>query len=73
MKISPTKTEVLHLLRNSDQCSLQVSRASLKQVEKLKYLRVVFTSDRRQDEELNIRMGKASAVIRALQYSVVMK
>jgi len=45
IKISTAKTEVLHLLRNPDQCSLQVSGASLKQVG------VVFTSDRRQGEE----------------------
>jgi len=38
MKISTTKTEVLHLSRNPDQCSLQVSRVSLR--EKLKYLGV---------------------------------
>jgi len=28
----------------------------------------VFTSDGRQEEELDTRMGKASAVMRALQY-----
>jgi len=71
MKISTTKTEVLHLSRNPDQCSLQVNGASLKQVEKYKYLEVVFTSDGKQDEELDTRMGKASVVMRALQYSVV--
>jgi len=42
-------------------------------VEKFKYLEVVCTSDGRQDEELDTRIGKASAVLRALQYSVVMK
>ena len=47
--------------------------ATLKQVEKLKYLGVAFTSDGRQDEELDTRIGKASAVMRALHYSVVIK
>ena len=73
MKISTSKTEVLHLSRKPNQCSLQVSGVSLKQVEKFKYLGVAFTSDGRQDEELDIRMGRASAVVRALQHSVVMK
>ena len=45
------KTEVLHLSRNPDQCKLQVNGATLKQVEKLKYLGVTFTSDGRQDDE----------------------
>ena len=47
--------------------------ATLKQVEKFKYLGVAFTSAGRQDEELDTRIGKASAVMRALHYSVVMK
>ena len=38
MKKSTAKTEVLHFLRNPDQCVLQVNRATLKQVEKFKYL-----------------------------------
>ena len=64
-KISTAKTEVLHLSRNPDQCVLQVNGATLKQVEKFKYLGVTFTSDGRQDEELDTRIGKASAVMRA--------
>ena len=45
MKINTAKTEVLHLSTNPDQCVLQVNGATLKQVEKLKYLGVAFTSD----------------------------
>ena len=73
MKISTAQTEVLHLSRNPDQCVLQVNGVTLKQVEKFKYLGVAFTSDGRQDEELDTRIGKASAVMRALHYSVAMK
>ena len=73
MKISTAKTEVLYLSRNSDLRVLQVNRATLKQVEKFKYLGIAFTSDGRQDEELDTRIGKASAIMRALHYSVVMK
>ena len=73
MKISTAKTEVLDLSRNPDLCVLQVNGATLKQVEKFKYLGVACTSDGRQDEELDTRIGKASAVMRALHYSVVMK
>ena len=65
MKISTVKTEVLHLSRNPDQCVLQVNGATLKQVEKFKYLGVAFTSDGKQDEELDTRIGKASAVMPA--------
>ena len=42
-------------------------------VEKFKYLGIAFTSDGRQDEKLDTRIGNASAVMQALHYSVVMK
>ena len=57
--------EVLHLSRNPDQCVLQVNGATLNHVETFKYLGVAFASDERQDEELDTRIGKASAVMRA--------
>ena len=73
VKISSIKTEVLHLSRNPDQCVLQMSGATLKEVEKFKYLGVAFTSDGSQNEELYTQIAKASAVLRALHYLVVMK
>ena len=42
MKISTSKTEVLHFSRNPVRCSLQLCGISLKQVEKFKYLVVAF-------------------------------
>ena len=45
IKISTSKTEVLHISRNSVQCSLQVGKVPLKQVEKFKYLEIAFTSN----------------------------
>ena len=54
MKMNNFKTEVLHLSRNPVQCSLQVGGVSLKLVEKFKYLGVAFTSDGKQDEELDV-------------------
>ena len=73
MKISTAKTEVHHFSRNPDQYVLQVKGATLKQVERFKYLGVAFTSGGRQDEKLDTRISRASAVMRALHYSVVMK
>ena len=73
MKISISKSEVIHLSRNPVQCSLRVDGGSLKQVEKFKYLEVALTSDGRQDKELDVRSGKASAVMRALHHSIVLK
>ena len=73
IKISTAKTEVFRLSRNSDQSLLQVNGATLKQLEKFKFLGVTFMSDGRQDEELDTRIDKASSVMRALLYLVVMK
>ena len=73
MKISTAKTKILYLSRNHDQYVLQENGATLKWVEKFTYLGVAFTSDRRQDEELDTRIGKASAVMRALHYLVILK
>ena len=53
MKVKISKTELLHFSRNSVQCSLQVGRVSLNLVEKFNYVWVAFTSDRRQDKELD--------------------
>ena len=73
IKISTAKIKVLHFSENPHQCVLQVNGATLKQVERFKYLGVAFTSDGRQDEELDAQIAKTSAVMRALHYSVVMK
>ena len=48
---------------------LRVGSVSLKQIEKLKCLGVAFASDGRQDEEFDVRSGKASALMRALHHS----
>jgi len=43
---------------------LQVSGSTLQQMEKFKYLGVVFTSDGRWSEEIDTRIGKATAYLR---------
>ncbi|CAM1299744.1 Uncharacterised protein r2_g968 [Pycnogonum litorale] len=73
MKISVAKTETLLLSRRPGQCTLHVSGVSLNQVDKFKYLGVVFTSDGRQDIELNTRIAAAGAVMRQLQRSVLLR
>ena len=73
IKISTIKTDVLHVSRNSNQKLLQLNGATQKQVYMFKYLGVAFTSDGGQDEELDIRIGKAIAIKRALHYSTVVR
>jgi len=52
MRISTKKTEVLFLSRNPRKCMLQVSGNTLQQVEKFKYLGVVFMNDGRRNEQM---------------------
>jgi len=64
MKISAKITNVSSVSRNPMQCMLQVSGNILQQVEKFKYLGVVFTSYRNRNKEVDPRIGKAYAVLR---------
>ena len=75
MKISTANNEVPHFTRNPDQCVLQVNGVTLKQVEKFKYLGVgvALTSEGMQDKELDTQIGKITAVMRALHFSIVIK
>ena len=52
---------------------MKLSGATQKQVYKFKYLGVAFTSDERQNKELGIPIGNASAMMKALHNSVVMR
>ncbi|MHB9337741.1 RNA-directed DNA polymerase, partial [Fusobacterium pseudoperiodonticum] len=73
MKISTAKSETFVLSRNPAQCTLHVSGATLKQVERFKSLGITFTSDGKSDGELDARIGGAGAVLHQLRRSVVIK
>jgi len=55
------------------QCFLQVSGNTLQQVETLKFLGMVFTSDESRNKGIDTRIGTANAVPRELCCSVVTK
>ena len=73
MKISRAKTEIICLSRYPVQCSFQTNGVNLQQKEKFKHLGVIFSSDSRQDNKLAAFIAKASAVMRQLYRSVVLK
>ena len=73
IKLSTVKTDTFHVSRNTNQCLVQLNGARQKQVYKFKYLGVAFTSDGRRNQKLDIPIGKAIAIMKALQYSVVMR
>ncbi|TWW52971.1 hypothetical protein D4764_0013940, partial [Takifugu flavidus] len=55
------------------ECLLRVKEEILPQVEEFKYLGVLFTSEGRMEREIDRRIGAASAVMRTLHRSVVVK
>ena len=60
---------MLHVSRNTKQHLLQLNGVTQKQVS----VGVAFTSDRRQNKNLGIPIGKATAIMKALHYSVLMR
>lgn len=73
MQISVKKTEIMVVSRQPEQCALYTNGKTLNQVEKFKYLGVEFSSDGKQDGEIDRRIGAASGVLRSLYRSVVTK
>ena len=55
------------------ECTLRVGEEVLPQAEELKYLGISFTSEGRVEREIDRRIGAASAVMRTLNRSVVVK
>ncbi|KAK3558031.1 hypothetical protein QTP86_006407 [Hemibagrus guttatus] len=73
MRVSTSKSEAMVLHRKKVACTLQVEGEVLPQVEKFKYLGVLFTSEGRMDREIDRRIGAAAAVMRSMYRSVVVK
>ena len=73
MRISTSKSESMVLNRKRVECTLRDGDEILPQVEEFKYLGVLFTSEGRMEWEIDRRIGAASAVMRTLHGSVVVK
>jgi len=73
MGISTSKSEAMVIDRKRVECNLRVGEEILSQAEEFKYLGVLFTSEGRMEREIDRRIGAASAVMRALHRSVVVK
>ncbi|KAI3365319.1 hypothetical protein L3Q82_010409, partial [Scortum barcoo] len=73
MRISTSKSEAMVLDRKRVACPLRVGGEVLPQVEEFKYLGVLFTSEGKMEREIDRRIGAASAVIRSVYRTVVVK
>ncbi|KAI3373393.1 hypothetical protein L3Q82_021941 [Scortum barcoo] len=73
MRISTSKSEAMVLDWKRVACPLQVGGEVLPQVEEFKYLGVLFTSEGKMEREIDRRIGAASAVMRSVYRTVVVK
>ncbi|KAI3360890.1 hypothetical protein L3Q82_012903, partial [Scortum barcoo] len=73
MRISTSKSEAMVLDRKRVACPLRVSGEVLPQVEEFKYLGVLFMSEGKMEREIDRRIGAASAVMRSVYRTVVVK
>ncbi|KAI3373314.1 hypothetical protein L3Q82_006613 [Scortum barcoo] len=73
MRISTSKSEAMVLDRKRVACPLQVGGEVLPQVEEFKYLGVLFTSEGKMEREIDRRIGAASAVMRSVYRTIVVK
>jgi len=73
MRMSTSKSETMVLSQKRVECPLRVVNEILSQVDKFKYLGVLFTREGQMEQEIDRRIGAASAVIQALHRPVVVK
>ena len=73
MKISAAKTEIMCLPKHHVLCPFKTNGVILKPTEKFKYLGVTFSSDGRQGNKLDTRIGKESTIMCQLYPSIVLK
>ncbi|XP_018538853.1 uncharacterized protein LOC108887791 [Lates calcarifer] len=73
MRVSTSKSEAMVLSRKMVDCSLRVGGELLPQAKEFKYLGVLCMSDGRMEYEIDRRISAASAVMRSLYWTTVVK
>ncbi|TWW62415.1 hypothetical protein D4764_04G0010620 [Takifugu flavidus] len=71
--ISTSKSESMVLTRKKVECLLRVREEVLPRVEEFKYLRILFMSESRMERKMDRWIGAASAVMRVLNRTVMVK
>ena len=65
MKANWQKTRVMRIERRRDVCNVEVNGQEVEQVEVMKYLGVLISSDGSMDSEVKQRIGMSSKMMRA--------
>ncbi len=72
-EVSTSKSEAMVFCRKTVDCPLRLGDELLPQVRELKYLGVLFPSDRKLEQGMDRQFGAVSAVMRALCRTAVVK
>ena len=73
LKVKWRKTKVMRVARKSEECEVKIGKEIIKQVDAMKYLGVMISSDGSMDKEVEARIGNATRVIGGMNEMVLRK
>ena len=71
LKVNWRKTKVMRVARKSEDCEVKIGEEVVDQVDEMKYLGVMISSDRRMEKEVEARIGSATRVIGGMNETVL--
>ena len=71
MKVNWRKTKVMRAARKSEECEIKIGDEVLEQVDAMKYLGVLISSDGSMEKEVEARIGSAARVVGGMSETVL--
>ena len=71
LKVNWRKTKVMRVARKSEECEVTIGEEIIEQVDAMKYLGVMISSDGSMDKAVEARIGNATRVIRGMNEMVL--
>ncbi|MDA8042237.1 MAG: reverse transcriptase domain-containing protein [Pirellulales bacterium] len=71
LKVNWRKTKVMRVARKSEDCEVKIGEEVIDQVDEMKYLGVIISSDGRMEKEVEARIGSATRVIGGMNETVL--
>ena len=71
LKVSWRKAKVMRVARKSEDCEVKIGEKVIDQVDEMKYLGVIISSDGRMEKEVEARIGSATRVIGGMNKTVL--
>ena len=71
LKVNWRKTKVMRVARKSEECEVKIGEEIIEQVDAMKYLWVMISSDGSMDKEVEARIGNATRMIGGINEMVL--